>query len=309
MRILIFGAGVIGSVYGGKLLEAGHEVTFLARGCRFSELQSHGLLLEDAESGRRSEFAVRPVREPAAGERFDLVMVPVRSEQLSSTFMLLEQMREGSDVLFFGNTLGRQAEIVSAIGDRALFGFPAAGGVLSGPVVRYVLIDQQRTTLGESTGSTTARVRGLQNALGRAGFPTTISTSIDTWMLGHTAFVVPIAFALYRVDTDAARLAHDTETLRLMVRSTREAFTVLLADQSAEIPQNLRMLYLHLPVALVVRYWRWILGGPRGELWFAAHSRAAPEEMHIVANELQATLRAIGRPTPHLDSLLSHSAV
>ena len=45
MRILVLGAGVIGSVYAGKLLQAGHEVVLLARGRRLADLQSHGLLL------------------------------------------------------------------------------------------------------------------------------------------------------------------------------------------------------------------------------------------------------------------------
>ena len=51
MRILVLGAGVIGSVYAGKLLQAGHEVVLLARGPRLVDLQTHGLILEDAESG------------------------------------------------------------------------------------------------------------------------------------------------------------------------------------------------------------------------------------------------------------------
>jgi hypothetical protein len=64
--------------------------------------------------------------------------------------------------------------------------------------------------LGEATGTTTPRVRRLKEVLVGAGFPTRISASIDGWMLGHTAFVVPIGFALYRVGTDAARLATDS---------------------------------------------------------------------------------------------------
>jgi 2-dehydropantoate 2-reductase len=42
MRIFVVGAGVIGSVYAGKLLEAGREVALLARGRRLSDLQAHG---------------------------------------------------------------------------------------------------------------------------------------------------------------------------------------------------------------------------------------------------------------------------
>jgi 2-dehydropantoate 2-reductase len=141
--------------------------------------------------------------------------------------------------------------------------------------------------------------------LDAAAFPTRISAGIDGWMLAHSAFVVPIGFALYRVGTDAARLATDRDTVELMVRATREAFKLLVATGNAEIPANLRMLYLHLPTAFIVQYWRRVLAGPRGELWFAAHSRAAPEEMHVLADELKSALLRIGRPTPNLDKLLS----
>jgi 2-dehydropantoate 2-reductase len=308
MRILVVGAGVIGSVYAGKLLEAGHEVVLLARGRRLSDLQAHGLVLEDAESGQRTEVAVLARAQPPAGARYDLVLVPVRSVQLTGTLPILLGIKDDSDVLFFGNTVGRQAELTAAIGARALFGFPAAGGVADGPVIRYVLIRTQKTMLGEPNGTTTPRVRRLQKVLGGAGFPTKISAHMSSWMLGHTAFVVPIGFALYRSGTDAARLASDPDALEVMVRATREAFRALGAMGNVEIPANLRMLYLFLPTAFAVRYWRRVLAGPNGELWFAAHSRAAPEEMRALAEELETALRRSNRPTPNLDNLLFHQA-
>jgi 2-dehydropantoate 2-reductase len=149
VRILVLGAGVIGSVYAGKLLEAGHHVVLLARGPRLVDLQAHGLILEDAESGNRSVLPVPSVSEPAADDRFDLVLVPVRAEQLVTTLPVLTGMNDGSHVLFFGNTANRHAELTAALGQRALFGFPAAGGTRDGPVVKYVLINQQKTMLGE----------------------------------------------------------------------------------------------------------------------------------------------------------------
>ncbi len=44
LRILVLGAGVTGSVYAGKLLQAGHEVVLLARGPRLSDLRNNGLV-------------------------------------------------------------------------------------------------------------------------------------------------------------------------------------------------------------------------------------------------------------------------
>lgn len=309
MRILVLGAGVIGSVYAGRLLQAGHEVVLMARGARLADLRTQGLILHNAESGDRTALPALAVSEPDPDDDFDLVLVPVRAEQLRSTLPALTAMTDGSDVLFFGNTAHRRAELVAALGSRALFGFPAAGGARDGPVIRYVLISQPKTMLGEPDGTTTPRVRKLQRMLDGAGFPTMISTNIEGWLLAHAAFVVPIAFALYRVDVDASRLSADRlsadrATMRLMVRGTREAFTTLRSAGNTEVPRNLRILY-RLPDVFVIAYWRRVLASPRGEPWFAAHSRAAREEMHALAQHLQQAVRATGHPTPDLDRLLA----
>jgi 2-dehydropantoate 2-reductase len=300
----VFGAGVIGSVYAGKLLHAGHDMVLLARGPRLADLRSHGLILADAESGNRTVQPVAAVSELAPDDHFDLVLVPVRAEQLEGALPVLAGMKDGSGVVFFGNTGNRAAELVAALGERALFGFPAAGGTRNGPTIKYVLIRQQKTMLGEPDGTTTSRIRRLQRVLDGAGFPTLISADIGGWLLGHAAFVVPIAFALYRVGIDAPGLAADPATMRLMVLATREAFTALRAAGNQEIPTNLRTLY-RLPTALVIAYWRRVLNGPRGELWFGAHSRAAPEEMHALARDLQEAMRHTGHPTPNLGRLLA----
>ena len=302
----MLGAGVIGSVYAGKLLQGGHEVVLLARGPRLVGLQTHGLILEDAQSGDRSVLPVSSVSEPVAGGRFDLVLVSVRAEQLESTLPVLTGMTDGSDVLFFGNTASRQAELTAALGERAVFGFPAAGGTRVGPVVKYVLIRQQKTMLGEPDGRTSSRVRLLQSVFTEAGFPTLISAHIEDWLMAHAAFVVPIAFALYRVGVDPARLAADPVSMRLMVLATGQAFTALRAGGNDEIPTNLRILY-GLPARVVIGYWRRVLNSPRGELWFGAHSRAAPEEMRNLADQLQQTLSHTGHPTPDLKRLLARS--
>jgi 2-dehydropantoate 2-reductase len=304
MRILVVGAGVIGSVYAGKLLAAGHEVVMLARGHRLSDLRTQGLILEDAQSEQRSVVPVTAVGALPAGDRYDLVLVAVRSEQLAGTLPLLTGMGDGSDVLFFGNTGGQQSRLVDALGGRALFGFPAAGGVRNGAVIRYVLIDQQQTMFGEPTGVGTTRLQRLATVLRDAGFVVTVSSDVDGWLVAHAAFVVPIAFALDRVGVDAARLAADRAGLRLMVRATRQAFRALLADGNAEIPRNLRLLYLRLPEEFAVRYWRHVLAGPRGELWFAAHTRAAPEEMRALADDLRAAVIRTGHEAPDLTRLL-----
>jgi 2-dehydropantoate 2-reductase len=304
-RILVLGGGVIGSVYAGALLRAGHDVVLLIRGRRLTEVRRHGLVLENAESGQRLQLPVLAVENPEVDQRYDLVLVAVRAEQLEATLPTLTNMNDGSDVLFFGNLAGHGPALVQALGGRAIYGFPGVGGTRDGSVIRYVLIPQQKTTLGEPDGEMSSRIRRLQTLFSGAGFPITITANVEGWLLGHAAFVVPMAFALYRVDTDAGRLARDPETLRLMVRATRQGFQAVRALGIAEIPTNLTVLYLRMPERFAVRYWRRVLASPRGELWFAGHSRAAVQEMTALADQLQAAVRRSGRAAPDLDKLLS----
>ena len=100
MRIVVVGAGVIGSVYGDRLARSGHDVVLLARGQRLADLQAHGLLLEDAVSRERTEAPLPVVSELSRGDRYDLALVPVRCDQVAGTPPVLLDMEDRPDVLF-----------------------------------------------------------------------------------------------------------------------------------------------------------------------------------------------------------------
>lgn len=302
MRVLIVGAGVIGSVYAGRLVQAGHAVTMCARGRRLVELRECGLVLQDALTGQRTHHDVAAVSTPGESAPCNLVLVAVRRDQMAGTVSLLADVH--ADVLFFGNAAGLTGTLTEAMGSRTLFGFPAAGGVREGAVVRFVLIRQQKTMLADADHHRSPRVLALAKMFGSAGFPTAVSTDAERWLVAHAAFVVPIAFALYRVGVDPRRLAADGVLLTTMVRATSQAFRALRAAGNTEIPCNLRALYLLMPERFAVHYWRNTLNGARGELWFAAHTRSAPEEMAALANALRHAVDHTGRSTPDLDALV-----
>src|ERR1700739_596334 len=83
MRILMLGAGVIGSVYAGRLYGAGHEVTLFARGRRLTDLRTSGLILHDARSGHRTTYHLPVLASLDAEQQFDLVLISVRREQFA----------------------------------------------------------------------------------------------------------------------------------------------------------------------------------------------------------------------------------
>ena len=80
MRILIFGAGVIGSLYGAMLAEAGYDVSVYARGCRLESLTRDGLLYK--RKGKIRKAPVNILSRLEVEDRYDLVFLTVRENQL-----------------------------------------------------------------------------------------------------------------------------------------------------------------------------------------------------------------------------------
>lgn len=55
MRFVIFGAGAVGGVVGGRLAQHGHDILLIARGRQIDAIRAHGLQIESAESVARVE--------------------------------------------------------------------------------------------------------------------------------------------------------------------------------------------------------------------------------------------------------------
>jgi ketopantoate reductase len=101
-------------------------------------------------------------------------------------------------------------------------GFPGASGSREDGVVKYLLISQQPTMLGEIEGLPRSRVQQIAEMLREAGFRVTISENMDAWLKTHAVFVTAVCGALYCVGGDNYRLARSTETFTRFADGVRE---------------------------------------------------------------------------------------
>jgi 2-dehydropantoate 2-reductase len=91
------------------------------------------------------------------------------------------------------NRAGGTEQLIATVGrERVLLGFPGASGSREGAVVKYLLIPQQPTTLGEIEGPPTPRVQEIAEVLRDAGFTVAISQSMDAWLKTHAVFVTAV---------------------------------------------------------------------------------------------------------------------
>ncbi len=299
--ILVFGAGVLGSLYTAWLHKAGFAVTLLARGQRYRDLQEHGVVLEDFFTGEKSATPVRVVDVIPEDEAFDLCLVLVQKTQLKSALETLAAKPGIGAVVFMNNTAEGPEALVQALGaERVLFGHANAGGERRGHKVLYVVT--QKMMLGEIDGEVTPRVRTIAATMKKAGFDSEINRNPVAWKRYHVALAVPFALAMQCNGTDRLRLARNRGDLVLSLRGMRECFAALQALGYPMEPAKLRVVFW-LPDWLLAWLFGLMLRGKTADIGMERHLRNAAEEMAELADEMQVLIDRAGLPTPALDAL------
>ena len=104
MKILVYGAGVLGCNLARNLLRAGKNVTLLARGNWAAEIKRNGLRIKDKFSLRPSVSRIPVVTELAPDAMYDVIFVVLRYTQLESVLDTLRANRT-KNIVFVGNNV------------------------------------------------------------------------------------------------------------------------------------------------------------------------------------------------------------
>jgi 2-dehydropantoate 2-reductase len=304
VNILVYGAGVIGTLYAAKLQESGNRVTVLARGGRLADIRRYGLVLENILSGSRSTIPVETTERLGPDDKYDIALIVVRRDQVASVMPELMANRSIPTILFMlNNPVGSTSLVDSPGQDRVLLGFPGAGGTRDGHLVRYVVIAQQPTTLGELSGRRTPRLREVAQILRESRLPTQISGNMDAWLKTHAFFVTSVCGAIYLAGGDCRRLSENNATLSLMVQGVREGFAAVRSLGLTVTPFPLKVLFMWLPQAFAVYYWRRFFALRMADYVFGGHARTASGEMREVASDCRALIEKSGVEAPALSQL------
>ena len=159
MRILCLGAGALGGYFGGRLAQAGADVSFLVRPGRQAQLTEQGLVIDSPFGAWRG-----PVRTlAAAGPGFDLVLLTCKAYDLDAAMAAIRPaMGPGTAVLPVLNGLSHIATLQAAFGaDRVLGGIAKIQATLAPDGTVRQLNDWRWLTFGEVDGSLSPRVRAL----------------------------------------------------------------------------------------------------------------------------------------------------
>jgi len=166
MKIAVFGTGGVGGYFGGRLAQAGHDVTFIARGEHLAAITGAGLKVDSIDG----DFIVHPAKatdDPAAIGTVDVVLVAVKTWQLDES---IEQMHPlvgpETGLLPLLNGVEAPGQLASAFGqEHVLGGLCRVSAFIAGPGhIRHVGISPI-ITLGELDNRRTERVETFKAAM------------------------------------------------------------------------------------------------------------------------------------------------
>jgi 2-dehydropantoate 2-reductase len=122
LRIAVYGVGAVGGYFGGRLADAGHDVTFIARGETLAALQSTGLRV-DSINGDFVVFPARATDDPERVGPVDLVLLGVKAWQVEAAADHLRPMvGEATVVLPLQNGVEAVDQLVRALGAEHVLG-------------------------------------------------------------------------------------------------------------------------------------------------------------------------------------------
>lgn len=306
MKILFYGAGVIGSLYAARLKEVGQDVTLLARGRRLEDLREQGVVLEDSQTERITKTVVPLVDRLQPSDLYDLVIVVMRRNQTRSILASLAENELIPSILFLVNNAAGPQEWVEALGqDRVLIGLPSAGGERRENVVRFMLIRSFPILFSEIDGKKTPRVEQIIRMFQSAGLPAAAQNNMDAYMKTHVALVAPGAGAIYMAGGDIRRLARMREELILLVRAVREGFQAMRKLGVPVTPSPMRMLEW-IPVTVLAFILRFLFDTNMAVVAMERHANSAPDEMKELVNQFRILIKQSGISTPASDKLYTY---
>lgn len=243
MKILIFGAGGVGSVVGAFLARTGHEVSLLGRDWHLDEVEKKGLLvtgiwgdyrMKAFDCYRSEDEIIRRDTE------FDLIILTVKSYDTAASAKTLKRLMKNKTMLLsLQNGLGNVESILDAgisaeqyLVGRLIFGVEIAPGVAK------VTVNADDVRVGALPGVTT-KLSAFQMAqiLQTAKIPTQAVPDILTYVWAKVIYNCALNAICSIHEMPYGKILENEATRGQMEEVIRECYAVGHAKKIALLPQ------------------------------------------------------------------------
>jgi 2-dehydropantoate 2-reductase len=194
MRILVVGAGAIGGYFGGRMLQAGADVTFLVRERRAAELAAAGLVIK-SPLGDATLKNPPAVQADKLTEQFDVILLSCKAFDLDDAIRsFAPAVGPSTAILPLLNGMRHLDTLDAKFGpQRVLGGLCAIAVTLNEKREVIHLQPLQSLTFGERDGKSSDRVRAIAGVMEKGNFGSKTSDDIIQEMWEKWVFLASLA--------------------------------------------------------------------------------------------------------------------
>ena len=283
MKILVYGAGVLGCNLARNLLRAGKDVTLLARGNWAAEIKQNGLRIKDKFSPRVSISRIPVVTELAPDAMYDVIFVVLRYTQLDSA---LDTLRENQtkNIVFVGNNVRTGVLAASLPEKNVLFAFALSAGHREPDQV--ISIDLKKITIGQLPDAASNKQLIGQIFCGTK-YKVAYEPNMEDYLLCHAAFVMPAAFACYKTDGDLKKLRRNTVYLGRVIDANIEGYRAIRNAGHDILPKADADFESEKYRKTCLRFFKLMCATSLGKLCASDHAMNAIDEMSALNRDIK----------------------
>jgi 2-dehydropantoate 2-reductase len=234
MKILVMGSGGVGGLYGGRLANAGCDVTFVARGAHLAAMRDNGLLIVSEAYGNTLIKPVNVTDNPASAGTPDLIIFAVKLWDTEAVAKSLKPIvGPNTAVLSLQNGVVKDDILRGVFGEKALMGGVAYVGThIARPGVINQVGTLQRLVFGEyggdgdGGGKKSPRAEALLAALLKAGIQAELSDDIRRTLWEKYTFLVGLSGATASMRTTIGPVRENPQTRAFLHDLMKEAVAV-----------------------------------------------------------------------------------
>src|SRR5262245_45710466 len=238
MRIAIFGTGGVGGYFGGRLAQAGEDVTFIARGEHLRAIRDTGLRVDSLNG----DFVIYPakatdnVREAGT---IDLVIVGVKAWQVPAAAQAMKPLvGSHTTVLPLQNGVDAVGQLAAELGsDRVIGGLCKIVSFVAAPGhIRHAGFAPS-VVIGEMDNRRTDRIVAIHDRFAHAGIETTIADDIQAALWMKFLFIASFSGMGAVANVPAGKLRSDPELQSQMLKAMEE-IRALAHARGVDVPAN-----------------------------------------------------------------------
>lgn len=288
MKILIYGAGIVGTTYGWQLSKAGHEIAVLVRPEKKQAIKEEGIHIHcaDFRGGKKEieDIVFKPdvIDSLSADNNFEYIIVTTNNLHLKEILPVLSKSAGNAHILFFQNMWIDDLDSINKYlsEKQYFFGFPfmVGGGRDAGCIYSAISgLKQSHTPLGEPNGEISERVRKIADAFEDANLKPIIYNQIKIWLITHYAVAAGLSAGIMKAKS-GRNFVSNSDILKEAIKAIREGLEV--CQKLGYNPKAVKANGLYfLPFFIAIPIAKKVYGNEALCLMFDGHTQHSPDEM------------------------------